>query len=109
MEAKPYYSLSVGGVFIKVRYLNPDNQQQAIENSPNLAVAWLEGKDTKTHCFLLRLADFTYVLSAKHFPRSGMKVTIIQFLPPREVNTLKDVYNAGKFSKNVKPIPSGTV
>lgn len=38
-----------------------------------------------------------------------MKVTVIKFLPPREVNTLKDVYNAGKFSKNVKTIPSGTV
>lgn len=106
---KSYYSLSVGGVFVKIRYVDPVNKQQILEDNPNLAIAWLEGKDTKTHYFLLRLADFTYVLSARHFPLSGMKVTVIKFLPPREVNRLSDVYNAGRFSKDVTTVPSGTV
>ncbi len=50
-----YYALHVGGRCVKIHYLL--NSIEWVTPNENLAIAWVEEKDTRQHYFLFRLGN----------------------------------------------------
>jgi len=102
-KKKPYYALSVGGRYIKIHYVR--QQEEYIDPSPDIAVAWIEEKDTRMHYFLFQLGkvtknigymlifvgDSSYVLSGKHSSLNGLKTTLIKVNRPVTINNYRNV------------------
>ena len=98
-DTKPYYALSIGGKAVTVHYVR--NKQEWIDPKPNIALAWVEEKDHLTHYFLFYLADGAYVLSAKHYPVSGLAALIIKIIDHKIDN--ENYQNAGRWTRGVEP------
>jgi len=81
---RKYYALHVGGKFVKIHYLL-NNTEWLVPNE-NLAIAWVEEKDTRQHYFLFRLASHSYVLTAKHQAFNGLECKLIRIDDNNYVN-----------------------
>lgn len=57
---RPYYALYVNGQHIRVHYLRADEEDWPGELRPGYAVAWVEEKTLRVHCFLFRLGTTVY-------------------------------------------------
>lgn len=102
---KPYYVLSIGGKAVTVHYVR--NKQEWIEPKPDLAIAWVEERDTLTHYFLFYLADGAYVLSTKHSPRNGLSTTLIKIIDRKITND--NYQNARRWKHGVERNPKNVL
>ncbi len=97
--AEKYYQLSVGGSLIRIHYVINDTQW--VVPRQDLAVAWLEPTDRRTHYFLFKLLEENYVLRATHQKLNGLLTTLIR--PDREL-TQENYRHAARWSVNAPRI-----